>query len=257
MGGNVARALLAVVLSCGCSGKAPGPSVMEPQEVAGDPAEQVPVPAGSMIEGELRFTMSFSVDFEHGCSQSMEGKGARGSFVLAVGKDDAATLTMQLHESYVTGPSFGAYEAEGGGEFYHQSWDELTTWSGHAKRSGKSLTVTFFEAAVARVAQPQYGTVELSDPTLVATSLSMRCRTGTVQAYPPSESEYFVTTIEDGQETSEVPALLCEGMQESLDWWGEDLGAAEGKMPFGPGAGIVVGVWTFYYSRDVIIRQGS
>ncbi len=254
---NILVVACAAALASGCPGAAaPRSATFGAKATQAAAAQDAPAPVlDGMLEGELELTLRFDVDFEHGCSQSMEGRGAEGRLVLAVDGSDTATLTLELNESSVMGPSLGKYQA-GGGDFIHQSWDELTVWKGRAKRSGKKLTLMFSEVSAARAANPQYGKAELPKPTTSPCSLGLRCSTGTVPAYPSAGKGSMVTLVEEGLVATEVPVLLCEGLGESLDWWGPDLLAADGAMPFGPGDGIVVGAWTFYYNRDVVIRLG-
>lgn len=106
-----------------------------------------------------KYLLGYSLDAEHGCSQSFETHGASGELVLEI-VDDQVTARLDDTFSHSSGPSLGRYTSQGGA-FQHDSQPRHLVFRGHQVADGDHVRVDLDGGIALACTQ---GEVELSPP---------------------------------------------------------------------------------------------
>ncbi len=179
------------------------------------------------------------IDHQHGCSQSVYNRGVDGWLTLEVGDDSTATLSLEIHEIAVSGPSLGRFK-QGDTEFSDVRTKDRRTWTGSAAVADGGWIVRFDRVETAHVDQPQYGDLPYPRATSSPSSLVLECRRTPVPLYPAAVDEYSGWNTE-GQQASPVDVVVCRPSEEIFDL--AHLVTLEGALVLGFGAGVSASGW--------------
>jgi hypothetical protein len=176
---------------------------------------------------KLRFTADLDLHSEHGCSQSHESRGARGSVSLVIDPNDHATLTVHLEGSTVFGPSPGRFR-QGDRDFVHTPNRTHDAWQGSVVRCDDTLHVRLTRVLSSRDQHGSWEDAALPDAAASNADLSVVCRAGTLSAFALPSDGSTIWALE-GEPTERVAVLICELKEELFEL--QDLVLVDGALP--------------------------
>lgn len=222
----------------------------DPQETSPDETSTPPPPASLLSHLPERLALEIDLDYEHGCSQSHESRGFTGAILLELGTENGATMTLELDELTILGPSYGAYRL-GERDFSQIRTVTRRVMTGRRRIEGDELIIDLERIANSSTQISGYGTPTLPPPTEVAARASIVCREGQVDAYPPEPDAVNRWSIE-GQTASPLPVLLCRFSEELFDLEPEIL--VDGAYPLATPT-LTVNLHSFYGDANLIFRR--
>jgi hypothetical protein len=196
--------------------------------------------------------LRFSVGREHGCSQSFENRAQTGTAELAVAPGGKATLTLEVREITIFGPSLGSYK-QGQRDFHQSSEKHRKVWSGRASVTGNQLVIQLKTFSTASVGLPPYGDADYPFPTSGAATGAITCVVQPVQAYPAVADPLVGAWDTEGQTPTPIPALRCD-----MGEWPDLLTAAtsgDGGLPLGLAETLLLDGNDMFGSQTVVVRR--
>lgn len=236
-----------------------------PAETAAQPPAEPPAPppaelsdlqAGKgnpMPSGEMDLSLVLDVDFEHGCSQSMESRSISGTLDLKIFTGDKAVLALDIEEYYTFGPSLGKFK-QGHRDFTHRYWKERRVWKGKAKRKDDLLIFKFKTVDTARKEFPLYsGGGSMPPATPSASTLELTCRYMQIDVYGPVAKNKSAFDV-DKETPKRKHAILCKPNQEVFDWYQDHILMDE-FLPFSAAPGFILSYNKLYWTDTKVLRQ--
>jgi hypothetical protein len=184
--------------------------------------------------GPLLGRVIFDIDHEDGCSRSFATRAIHGALTLEVRDDSTTTMSLEIREINIFGPSRGGYQ-QGELDLTDRRTRVRKSWSGLAEQTADGWTVRLDHLETAHVDQPPQGELPLPPPSASAASLVLECRPILMSVYPSARDEIHRWDT-SGEQPETVDVLACVPDQELFDL--VPLITVNGALILGAGEGI-------------------